>query len=187
MKKLVLLVLLCAAVGAALSFSSLARTSPDNSLRVVIIRHGEKPETGDHLSCQGQNRALLLPAVLFRKFNKPDHIYVPAMGVGKSNAHARMFETIVPFAVKYGLDVNSEFQVDGYAAIAERVLGKNGTVLMVWQHDAIPALAANLGVANPPKWKDKDFDSIWIITFASGKASLAIDHEALSPSQNCNF
>ena len=187
MKKLVLLVLACAAVGFAVSYSGLAKINPDNRLRVLIIRHGEKPETGDHLSCQGQNRALLLPAVLFGKFNKPDHIYVPAMGVGKSNAHARMFETIVPFAVKYGLDVNSEFQVDGYAAIAERVLGKNGTVLMVWHHDAIPALAANLGVANPPKWKDKDFDSIWIITFASGKASLAIDHEALSPSQNCNF
>ena len=187
MKTFVLLVLLCAAAGFALSFSSLAKTAPDNSLRVVIIRHGEKPETGNHLSCQGQNRALLLPAVLFRKFNKPGHIYVPAMGVGKSNAHARMFETIVPFAVKYGLDVNSEFQVDGYAAIADRVLGKNGTVLMVWQHDAIPVLAAHLGVANPPKWKDKDFDSIWIITFASGKTSLAIDHEALSPSENCNF
>ena len=187
MKKFVLLVLLCATVGVSFSLSSLAKNSPESGLRVVIIRHGEKPETGDHLSCQGQNRALLLPAVLFRKFNKPDHIYVPAMGVGKSNAHVRMFETIVPFAVKYGLDVNSEFQVEGYAAIADRVLGKNGTVLMVWQHDAIPALAAHLGVANPPKWKDKDFDSIWIITFTSGKASLAIDRQALSPSQNCKF
>ena len=187
MKKFVLLVLLFAAAGLVISFASLAETGPDSSLRVVIIRHGEKPESGDHLSCQGQNRALLLPAALFRKFNTPGHIYVPAMGVGKSNAHARMFETIVPFAIKYGLDINSEFQVDDYGALAERVLRKKGTVLIVWQHDAIPGLAARLGVVNPPKWKGKDFDSIWIISFASGKAALAVDHEALSPSPNCNF
>jgi hypothetical protein len=41
----------------------------DNSLKVVIIRHGEKPETGDNLSCQGENRALQLPAVLYKKYN----------------------------------------------------------------------------------------------------------------------
>lgn len=187
MKKFVLLVLLCAAAGFAVSIASLARSKPDHSLRVVIIRHGEKPETGDNLSCQGQNRALQLPEVLFEKFNKPDLIYVPAIGMGKSSTHARMFETIVPFAVKYDRSINSEFQVNAYDQIADRVLGKTGTVLMVWQHDAIPALAASLGVAKPPKWKDKDFDSIWIITFAGGKAALAIDHEALNPSASCKF
>ena len=43
----------------------------DKNLKVVIIRHGEKPadkaDGGDNLSCQGQNRALQLPAVLIKK------------------------------------------------------------------------------------------------------------------------
>ena len=34
------------------------RNSPSNNLKVVIIRHGEKPKDGDNLSCQGQSRAV---------------------------------------------------------------------------------------------------------------------------------
>jgi hypothetical protein len=58
---------------------------------------------------------------------------------------------------------------------------------MVWEHAAIPVLAAQLGVNNPPKWKGKDFDSIWIITFVGGKASLAIDREGIIPQVECGF
>ena len=82
---------------------------------------------------------------------------------------------------------NSDFDATEYSAIVDHVLHKNGTMLMVWQHDAIPALAAALGVSNPPKWKSKDFDSIWIITYAGGKASLATDKEGLRPSADCGF
>ena len=45
-----------------------AAPAPEPPLRVVIIRHGEKPEEGDNLSCAGLNRALALPAVLARVF-----------------------------------------------------------------------------------------------------------------------
>ena len=187
MRHLVSLGLLFGFVGTAISFSGLAKTVTDSHLRVVIIRHGEKSEDNNNLSCQGQNRALQLPAVLYRKFNKPDHVYVPSPGLGKSMSHVRMFETIIPFVVKYDLSVNSEFQVKAYSAVAEHVLTKTGTVLMVWQHDVIPALAAQLGVSNPPKWKGKDFDSIWIITYVGGKASLSIEREGIIPSVECSF
>lgn len=186
MKKLLLpLALAISAVVA--SFSSVAGITPDDSLKIVIIRHAEKPASGDNLSCQGENRALLLPAVLHRKFNRPDHTYVPSMALGKSMAHARMLQTVIPFAIKYGLVVNSEFKENDYSAIADHLLRKSGTVLMVWEHNAIPPLAAALGVVDPPPWKNKDFDSIWTITFAAGKASLSIDSERLSPSPNCSF
>ena len=102
-------------------------------------------------------------------------------------SHVRMFETIIPFAVKYDLSVNSDFPLDAYSAVAEHVLRKTGTVLMVWQHQAIPLLAAQLGVRNPPKWKDKDFDSIWTITFVGKKASLYIDREGIVPPVECSF
>lgn len=179
--------LLAGFVGSALAIASPTGTVPDRSLRVVIIRHAEKPEVGDHLSCQGENRALQLPAVLYRKFNKPDHVYVPSAGIRNPMAHVRMFETIVPFAVKYDLSVNRDFQVNAYVAVADRILKQTGTVLLVWQHQAIPTLASQLGVSNPPKWKGKDFDSIWIITFVGGKASLSIDREGIIPPVECSF
>lgn len=187
MKRLSLLLLFSGIAVVGFSLSSAASPAPSNNLRVVIIRHGEKAETGHNLSCKGENRALLLPAVLHRKFKVPDHLYVTSTGVGKSNAHYRMLETIIPFAVKYDVKINTEFDVSAFAALAGDVLQKHGTVLIVWEHVGIPALAAQLGVTNPPNWRGKDFDSIWVITFVDGKASLSIDAEGIVPPTECNF
>ena len=168
---------------------------PDNNLKVVIIRHGEKPaekpsdksDGGDNLSCQGQNRALQLPAVLIKKIGKPDYTYVPSLKMDKNTAHSRMFQTVTPFAVKYDLTINSKYDESELNAAAKSVLKKSGTVLMVWEHSAIPDLATALGVDNPPKWKGADFDSMWIVTYASGNAELTVDQEGLSPSESCGF
>src|SRR5690242_16693594 len=69
--------------------------------RVVIIRHAEKPDKGDNLSCKGFNRAVQLPAVLYNKFKVPDKIFVSSVGNGKSANQLRMLQTVTPFAVKY--------------------------------------------------------------------------------------
>ena len=158
-----------------------------DELKVVIIRHGEKPKSGDNLSCQGQNRALQLPAVLFRKFKKPDYTYVPALKLGKSTNHARMFQTVAPLAIKYNLKLNSEFAESDVSSIAKDVLTHTGTVLLVWEHSQIPPLAAALGVTQPPAWEKEDFDSIWVISYASGQASMTIDKEGITPSGMCAF
>jgi hypothetical protein len=167
------------------SLPSAARSMPDDSLKVVIIRHGEKPETGDHLSCQGENRARQLSAVLYNKFNKPNYTYVPSLSPGTSTGHARMFQTVAPLAIKYNLTVNSKFEEKNYKDVAAEVQKKTGTVLLVWEHSVIPPLAKRLGVENPPAWKDSDFDSIWIITYFRGSASLSVDKEGLNPSPDC--
>jgi hypothetical protein len=164
-----------------------AKNAPDSNLKVVIIRHGEKPSVGDNLSCQGQNRALQLVSVLYQKIGKPDYTYVPALKLDKNTAHSRMFQTVTPFAVKYDLTINSKYDESELGEAAKNVLKKSGTVLMVWRHSAIPDLASALGVDSPPKWKDTDFDSMWIVTYASGKAELTTDQEGLSPSADCNF
>lgn len=187
MKKRILLAVLTGIAISATSFSCCAGKAADKSLKVVIIRHGEKPEAGDNLSCQGENRALKLPAVLYQKFNKPDHTYIPALGLGKETSHARMFQTVTPFAAKYNLTINSKYGGNDYEDIAKSVLEKKGTVLMVWEHSAIPPLAKSLGVKNPPDWNDEDFDSIWIINYANGKAEMSMDKEEINPSSECDF
>jgi len=169
------------------ALQSIAKSMPDNNLRVVFIRHGEKPDAGDNLSCQGENRALQLPAVLYGKYKIPDYTYVPSLGLDESTKHARMFQTVTPFAVKYNLTVNSQFDEKDYSNVAEDVENRSGTVLLVWEHSAIPHLAKKMGVANPPDWKGDDFDSIWVITFADGVASLSVDREGLTPSADCRF
>lgn len=161
--------------------------SPSDALKVVIIRHGEKPKEGDNLSCQGQNRALQLAAVLHRKINIPDAIYVPTLKSDDKTKHSRMFQTVSPFAIKYNVTINSKYSSDENAKIVKSVFKNLGTVLMVWEHNAIQPLASSLGVEKPPAWDDADFDSIWVINYQNGKAQLALDKEGLNPADACSY
>jgi hypothetical protein len=163
------------------------KSSPSENLKVVIIRHGEKPKDGDNLSCQGQNRALQLAAVLHAKLNSPDEIYVPSLKSDDATKHSRMFQTISPFAIKYNLPINSKYSADENEKITKSVFKKDGLVLMVWEHSAIQALAVALGVDDAPQWADADFDSVWLINYQDGKARLTLDREGINPSATCNY
>lgn len=158
----------------------------DDEIRIVLIRHGEKPAEGNKLSCQGINRARALPAVLHAKIGLPGIIYVPSFTQNDTTKHTRMYETIAPFAEKYGLQLNSNYKVNNISGVTKKILKQKGTVLVVWEHKGLVDIAEQLGVKEKLHWKDDDFDSIWIITFSKkGKARLAIDHEGLHPSTKC--
>lgn len=162
----------------------------DVALRVVIIRHGEKPDKGDNLSCKGLNRALALPAVLDTVTGKPKYTYVPTIKVGKKTSSDRMFQTVTPFAVQQNLEINSNYKETDSTGAANDVLTKKGMVLMVWEHSNIPPLARAFGVPGKLSWDKKDFDSIWIIDFESTKDGMkfkkfTIKQENIHPSDTC--
>ena len=165
--------------------ASVAQGSNDALRKVVIIRHGEKPDQGDNLNCQGLNRALKLVNVLHQKLGTPNDVYVPAINTGKSTSTARMYQTIVPFAVKYNVNINSKYDVKDAENLVNSVKKKSGTVLLVWEHKAVEDILKNFGIKNPPEWKDDDFDTMLIITFSKGKALLAKDRENITPAPNC--
>lgn len=173
--------------------SGLRVCAQSDGLTVVMIRHGEKDDATGNLSCKGFHRALLLPGVLNSKFPKPSHIFVPSITDGKSTGHARMFQTITPFAVQDSLSIDSksgETDIDG---LALEVMKKTGLVLLVWEHENIPKIANALGVKDKHlKWGDSDYDSIWIIKYAYDqkgklKAALTVDKEGLNPPESCAF
>ena len=112
----------------------------------------------------GLNRAMALPKVLFAKFGIANAIYIfRLIRAGDKTKSARMFQTITPYAVKYNLDINSSFDTGDYKQLAKDVLQQKGTVIMVWEHNAIPHIAKALGVQQDIRdWPDSDFDSIWI-------------------------
>jgi len=141
-------------------------------LRVVIIRHGEKPADGDNLSCAGLNRALALPAVLNRLLpTPPTATYVPIIGTNDdSTSQARMFQTVTPYAVQHNLCVNSDYAVENAAGLAKELRRRRGTALVVWEHKAIPKIAKRLGIVEKLEWPDEDFDSLWLIEFSGGGA-----------------
>jgi hypothetical protein len=161
--------------------------SKDAGLRVVLIRHAEKPEEGYTLNCQGINRARELPNVLYSKIGLPHVIYVPSFTQSDTTKHARMYQTIVPFSSKYNLPIYNKYKVNDIDGVSRAILKQNGTVLVVWEHKGLVDIAKQLGVEEKLHWKDGDFDSIWIITFSKkGKARLTVDHEGLHPSTECH-
>jgi hypothetical protein len=166
-----------------------SKGKPDRSaLRIVLIRHGEKPADGDNLSCAGFNRAIKLPAVLKSKFGIPDYIYVPAPSTGKRTSNCRMLQTVLPFAIKNNLPINTTYTVDAIDLLAKKIRKQTGTILVVWEHKQLGDIIKALGLKDlPSKWKDDDYDSIFIITYPKNKAVLTVDQEGITPAADCGF
>lgn len=165
--------------------SAFAEAETDAGLKVLIIRHGEKPKNGENLTCQGENRARQIPAVLEKKFGKMDYLYVPTVvGRGDKTLHSRMFQTATPTAIRNGLEINSQFSAADAGPVAQSVLKKKGTVLLVWNHKAIAKLAQSLGVTTAA-WQDADYDRILVIRYPKGQAMLEVDAQGLSPALEC--
>lgn len=164
---------------------SVATADPDPSLKVVIVRHGEKlPKKIDkgNLSCAGLNRSLKLPQVIVHKFGVPRHVYVPKLDNGKDTDHSRMFQTASPLASLYNLPITSTYKEADTDDAAKDVKTKKKVVLMVWEHSNIPALAKSLEPSNAPAtWDDNDFDSIWILDYSTGKGVWSKDTEGIDP------
>lgn len=165
--------------------SSSAQQNKSPLKRVIVIRHGEKPEKGENLSCQGLNRSLQLADVLNKKFGTVNAVFVPSINTGKKTSTARMYQTIVPYAVKYDLNINTKYDVEDTGDLAQDVLKQEGTVLIVWEHDHIDNILKALGIANSGKWPGDDFDSIWIVSFQNGKPELTKDREGIHPDATC--
>lgn len=157
------------------------------NLKLVFIRHAEKPPKGDNLTCQGLNRALQLPALLSAKFGAPNYLFVPGLALGQSTKHARMFQTISPIAIQFNLHVNTSHAEKDSVQVAEDLKSKTGTVFIVWEHKAIKSIVHALGIADNLIWPDDDYDSIWIVTYTNGKAALTKDMEGLKPAAGCKF
>ena len=164
-----------------------ASAQADN-LKIVFIRHAEKPVKGDNLTCQGLNRSLQLPELIHHKFGVPNFLFAPGLGLGEVTKHPRMFETIAPLAIKYNLSINTSHAEKDSMLIAQDLKSRTGTIIVVWEHKAIAPIVRCLGVvASNLIWPDDDYDSIWIVAFINGKAVFSKDQEDLHPPSDCNF
>lgn len=144
---------------------------------ILIIRHAEKLTDGRiDLSPVGFERAKLLPK-LFLPGARPDLPTPQVLFATHLSAHSnRPVQTVTPLAAAMHLPINDSFEDNDFAGLAKELLsGKYAgkVVLVVWHHGRIPQLATALG-ATPPytPWPDQQFDRIWRIDYANGKATL---------------
>jgi hypothetical protein len=151
--------------------------------QIILIRHAEKPPDPEdpHLSRAGRKRAERLVSFIttdpaMTKFGLPVAVF--ATQATKHDNGQRTQETVAPLARALKLPVQTPYLGKDYPALAKLVLATPAyagkTVLICWNHEEIPQLAAALGVTpEPPKWKGSVFDQVYVISYHDGKAALA--------------
>jgi broad specificity phosphatase PhoE len=152
--------------------------------KIMIIRHGEKPEddthgvsaAGEHdkheLSPQGWQRAGALvrffnpmPGVAFSHpgLARPDAIFAEG---GEDHVKAlRPQHTVQAVAESLKLKMNLQHTKGQENELVKSVVATNGVVLIAWEHGAIIDIA-NILLGNdkssPQKWHGSRFDLVWV-------------------------
>jgi hypothetical protein len=151
----------------------------------MIIRHGEKPpddgsEAGvspdgkadpEDLIVRGWQRSGALVrffAPLAGRFADPE-ITTPdvifASAVAKHSKSLRPQHTVGALAEFLGQKLVLDHPKGDENGLVADVLSRGGTVLVAWEHEAIPAIANQiLGNATtcPQKWPGDRFDVVWV-------------------------
>lgn len=142
---------------------------------IIIIRHGEKPESGNQLSPKGFQRANALPQ-FFAKYPVPVAIF--AAGVkqddpGDLEKSVRSIQTVMPLAKKLGLQIHTEFTKGKTQELVQAIMTTpqydGGLVVICWEHKVIQTIAQELGFSSAPQWPDDVFDRAWILNFSGGR------------------
>lgn len=140
--------------------------------QILVIRHAEKPNTGDHISREGKCRAMKL----FNCFNgerlqRPDLLftYIPT----SERSSLRGLETLLPMSKELNIPIFTYRSVDYMRMIEDiktRMCGQ--TILIAWHHNepGIRDIAIELGVnedivsAVVMSYAD-NYDVVWMIDF----------------------
>jgi hypothetical protein len=169
------LLIACAAPAAA----QLLPVGPAN---IIVIRHGEEPNDAQnpHLSPDGAARAQRFvefmthdPAMI--RLGAPAAIF--ATETTNDGNGQRTQETVAPLAKVLHMSVQTPYHAKDYDKLARRVLSDPAlagkTVVICWNHEWLPQLATALGVSpEPPKWKSRVYDQVYLITYRDRHALL---------------
>jgi hypothetical protein len=156
--------------------------------QIIIFRHAEKPDdkSNPHLSAEGVRRAQRLVGWLttdpvVNKYGKPVAIF--ATKTTKDDDGQRTQETVAPAAAALKLPVQAPFVGKDYQQLAKQILGNPAyagkTVVICWNHEVLPELAAEMGISQPPPWKAKEFDQVYVITWHGRAPVLQVMAEKL--------
>ena len=162
----------------------MTRTLP-KATKIMIVRHAEKPASDfspygvtvngkrskESLTARGWQRAGALASLLAptdghfqnRLLAQPQFIY--ASRFIKRRGSKRPIETITPLAEKLAIEINSDFPRFAVDKLLADVFRRKGVVLICWQREYIPKIAAALmggeGIV-PAEWPEARFDMVWV-------------------------
>ncbi|GLI81622.1 hypothetical protein PoHVEF18_010007 [Penicillium ochrochloron] len=143
---------------ATLALASVAIAKPT----VYLIRHGEKPDSGNGLSTQGLERAQCLRTV-FGASSEYNIGHIMAQTPLSSGKRQRPYDTVEPLAEDLGLTVDVSCDRDDPGCVKDVVDGYTGSgnILICWEHDALTDIVSDLGDKNAPDYPDDSYNIIW--------------------------
>jgi hypothetical protein len=165
---------------------------------IVFFRHAEKPSAGyGQLSCQGFNRALALPAVLFNMYGRPAYGYAPNPSVKMTDPagsfyYVRPLATLEPAAIRAGISVNTNYgynNTTGLQSVLINPAKSNAIVFVAWEHEYLVTVVQNImnkygGGTTVPAWASGDYDSLYVVhvdyTASGTRAWFEHVHEGLN-------
>jgi broad specificity phosphatase PhoE len=157
--------------------------------KIMIVRHAEKPGgdmkgvtpdgdvNAEDLTVRGWQRAGALVGLFLPPgghFSSP-HLATPqtlyASGVGAHSNSLRPQHTVQPLADRLKKQIDTSFLKGEEAALVSAISTAGGVVLVAWEHEHIPQIAAGiLGRSGsfPAKWPDDRFDLVWVFDRPGG-------------------
>ncbi|KAF2672524.1 putative phosphoglycerate mutase family protein [Microthyrium microscopicum] len=129
---------------------------------VYLIRHGEKPDSGNGLSAQGVQRSQCLPNV----FGYQSSYYIAkiiAQTPQSDGSQQRPYDTVVPLSQNLGIPIDTSCQRDDQKCVAKLVNNYTGSgnILICWEHDALSDIVQALGAKKVPTYPSSDYGIIW--------------------------
>jgi hypothetical protein len=158
-------------------------------MKVMIIRHAEKPAKNDpavgvgpngsqdekDLTVKGWQRA----GALVRFFAPIDDHYLDnaisrpttifASGIGPNNKSKRPRHTVLPLSKLIGVEITDSFLKGEERDLARAILNEQGVVLVAWEHKAISDIVSALtsNEVSSPAWPDDRFDIVLVLQSAA--------------------
>ncbi len=131
---------------------------------VILVRHAEKtsPHGDPPLSAAGQQRAAALATLL--RDAEVRAIY--------ATQFARTQQTAAPLATVLGVEVTVVAAGDSFAPRMAKLLSQRhgGEVVVSISHsNTVPAILAELGIADPPPIADHQYDGFYMVTLSRAK------------------
>jgi len=158
--------------------------APTPGTVIMIIRHGEKPDsTSPGVDANGHPDSSSLTQTGWARARKLAEVFAPstgetapglyrpktiyAAGANDNGEGTRTRETVAPLAQRLGIAVDTGYGKGNENALVADATTRPGPTLICWQHGEIPALARAFGsvAPTPPaRWPSNRFDVIWTFT-----------------------
>jgi hypothetical protein len=162
--------------------------------KIMLMRHAEKPAKDDApygVTFEGERSKESLEVRGWQRAGALTQLFAPANGripnvslarpkflfASKPLLHKgsrRPTETISPLAQKLRIKIRSRYARAELESMLEEVFGCKGPVLICWQREYLPQIAALIlgkSTSVPVAWPEDRFDMIWVFDLnrASGK------------------